>query len=226
MVKVLVVDVEPHLLRSLRNALAGQGYQVVTADSGAAGLRAAVTHDPAVAVLDFALPDMPGVQMLRKLRRRTTAPVLVLSDRSRPSDKVQALDAGADDYVTKPFDMEEFLARLRAAIRRAKVADAAEQVVETASFTVDLRAKKVSRDGADIHLTPTEWNILELLARNRGRLVQREMLLDAVRGPTHPTGTTYLRVYLAQLRRKLEPDPSHPIHLVTEAGMGYRFEQR
>jgi two-component system, OmpR family, KDP operon response regulator KdpE len=226
MTTVLVIDDEQLLLRSLRINLAARGYQVVTACTGAAGLRVAAAQHPTVVVLDIGLPDMSGVEVLRALRGWMTAPVLVLSARTDLRDKVEALDAGADDYLTKPFDMEEFLARLRAAVRRAAApAEIAEPVVETAAFTVDLWTKKVIKNGCEVHLTRTEWGILEVLVRNRGRLVDRESLLNEVRGPFHEATTNYLRVYLAQLRRKLEDDPSHPSHLLTEAGMGYRFQQ-
>lgn len=151
--------------------------------------------------------------------------MIVLSARTDSMDKVAALDAGADDYVTKPFGMDEFLARLRAAVRRgAATSEDSEPVVETASFTVDLAAKRVHKNGTEVHLTPTEWGMLEMLVRNRGKLVSREQLLQEVWGPSYATETHYLRVYLAQLRRKLEDDPSHPRHLLTEAGMGYRFQ--
>jgi two-component system, OmpR family, KDP operon response regulator KdpE len=223
---VLLIDDDPHLLRTLRINLAARGYQVVTACTGAAGLRAAAAQHPAVVVLDIGLPDLSGFEVLRVLRGWMTAPVLVLSARTDPRDKVEALDAGADDYLTKPFDMEELLARLRTAVRRATApAEIAEPVVETDAFTVDLWAKKVIKNGCEVRLTPTEWSILEMLVRNRGRLVDRESLLNKVRGPLHEADTNYLRVYLAQLRRKLEDDPSHPSHLLTEAGMGYRFQQ-
>jgi two-component system, OmpR family, KDP operon response regulator KdpE len=226
MITVLLIDDDPHLLLTLRITLAARGYQVITACTGAAGLRAAAAQDPTVVVLDIGLPDLSGFEVLRVLRGWMTAPVLVLSARTDPRDKVEALDAGADDYLTKPFDMEELLARLRTAVRRATApAEIAEPVVETAAFTVDLWAKKVIKYGCEVHLTPTEWSILEMLVRNRGRLVERESLLNEVRGPLHEAATNYLRVYLAQLRRKLEDDPSHPRHLLTEAGMGYRFQQ-
>jgi two-component system KDP operon response regulator KdpE len=226
MTTVLLVDDEPQLRRTLRINLAARGYQVVTACTGAAGLRAAATQHPAVVVLDIDLPGLSGVEVLKVLRGWMTAPVLVLSARTDPHDKVEALDAGADGYLTKPFDMEEFLARLRAAVRRATARpEIAEPVVETAAFTVDLRAKKVIKNGCQVRLTPTEWSILEMLVRNRGRLVDRESLLNEVRGPLHLAATNYLRVYLAKLRQKLEDDPSHPSHLLTEAGMGYRFQQ-
>nr|WP_040860016.1 response regulator [Nocardia niigatensis] len=223
--KVLVVDDEPQILRALRINLSVRGYDVTTASHGAAALRAAAEKHPDVIILDLGLPDMDGIEVLAGLRGWSTAPVIVLSARTDSSDKVEALDAGADDYVTKPFGMDELLARLRAAVRRsAKTADTAEPVVETASFTVDLAAKKVTRHGHDVHLTPTEWGVLEMLVRNRGKLVGRRELLREVWGPSYATETHYLRVYLAQLRRKLEDDPSQPKHLLTEAGMGYRFQ--
>jgi two-component system KDP operon response regulator KdpE len=177
-------------------------------------------------VLDLGLPDLDGTEVIAGLRGWTTVPIIVLSARGDSADKVQALDAGADDYVTKPFGMDELLARLRAAVRRSAVAgsDGAEAVVDTGSFTIDLAAKKVRRDGREVHLTKTEWGVLELLVRNRGRLVAQKQLLHEVWGPSYETESHYLRVYLAQLRRKLEPEPSRPRHLLTEPGMGYRFE--
>ncbi|WP_328601502.1 response regulator [Nocardia terrae] len=224
-IKVLVVDDEPQILRALRINLSVRGYEVTTASTGAAALRAAAEKHPEVIILDLGLPDMDGIEVLAGLRGWSTAPVIVLSARTDSSDKVEALDAGADDYVTKPFGMDELLARLRAAVRRsANTADAAEPVIETASFTVDLASKKVTRHGHDVHLTPTEWGVLEMLVRNKGKLVGRRELLREVWGPSYATETHYLRVYLAQLRRKLEDDPSQPKHLLTEAGMGYRFQ--
>ncbi|PWW54284.1 two-component system KDP operon response regulator KdpE [Actinokineospora spheciospongiae] len=218
-----MVDDEPQIVRALRINLTAHGYEVVTAADGAAALRAAAERHPDVVVLDLGLPDLDGVEVIEGLRGWTTVPILVLSARVDSGDKVAALDAGADDYVTKPFGMDELLARLRAAVRRAApVAD--EPVVRTASFTVDLAARKVSRAGAEVHLTPTEWGLLELLARNRGKLVPQRQLLREVWGPGYESETHYLRVYLAQLRRKLEDDPGAPRHLITEAGMGYRLE--
>jgi two-component system, OmpR family, KDP operon response regulator KdpE len=224
--RVLVVDDEPQILRALRINLSVRGYDVITASTGAAALRAAAEKHPAVVVLDLGLPDMDGIEVLGGLRGWSQAPVIVLSARTDSGDKVEALDAGADDYVTKPFGMDELLARLRAAVRRAAAGagDTADPVVETASFTVDLSAKKVVRHGRDVHLTPTEWGVLEMLVRNQGKLVGRRELLREVWGPSYATETHYLRVYLAQLRRKLEDDPSNPKHLLTEAGMGYRFQ--
>ncbi len=222
--RVLVIDDEPQILRALRINLSVRGYEVVTAPTGTAALHAAAEHRPDVVILDLGLPDMSGIDVLAGLRGWLSAPVIVLSARTDSSDKVEALDAGADDYVTKPFGMDEFLARLRAAVRRGTAASDDEPVIETASFTVDLAAKKVTRNGAEIHLTPTEWGMLEMLVRNRGKLVGREELLKEVWGPAYAKETHYLRVYLAQLRRKLEADPSHPKHLLTEAGMGYRFQ--
>ncbi|QVI25308.1 response regulator [Nocardia tengchongensis] len=223
--KVLVVDDEPQILRALRINLSVRGYEVTTASTGGAALRAAAEKHPEVIILDLGLPDIDGIEVLAGLRGWSTVPVIVLSARTDSSDKVEALDAGADDYVTKPFGMDELLARLRAAVRRsATTADTAEPVIETASFTVDLAAKKVTRHGRDVHLTPTEWGVLEMLVRHQGKLVGRRELLREVWGPSYATETHYLRVYLAQLRRKLEDDPSQPKHLLTEAGMGYRFQ--
>jgi two-component system KDP operon response regulator KdpE len=224
-VRVLVVDDEPQILRALRINLSVRGYDVVTVTNGTDALRAAAEFRPEVVILDLGLPDMSGIEVLGGLRGWLNVPVIVLSARTDSSDKVQALDAGADDYVTKPFGMDELLARLRAAVRRAAASvDADEPVVETASFTVDLAAKKVTKNGAEVHLTPTEWGMLEMLVRHRGKLVGREELLREVWGPAYAKETHYLRVYLTQLRRKLEDDPSHPRHLLTEAGIGYRFE--
>ena len=224
-VRVLVVDDEPQILRALRINLSVRGYDVVTVTNGTDALRAAADFRPEVVILDLGLPDMSGIEVLGGLRGWLSAPVIVLSARTDSSDKVQALDAGADDYVTKPFGMDELLARLRAAIRRAAAsAETDEPVVETQSFTVDLAAKKVTKNGAEVHLTPTEWGMLEMLVRHRGKLVGREELLREVWGPAYAKETHYLRVYLTQLRRKLEDDPSHPRHLLTEAGIGYRFE--
>lgn len=219
-----MVDDEPQIVRALRINLSARGYAVLTAHDGTAALKAAAEGKPDVVVLDLGLPDVDGTEVIAGLRGWTSVPIIVLSARTDSTDKVEALDAGADDYVTKPFGMDELLARLRAAVRRSAVAEGEDAVVQTASFTVDLAAKKVLRDGAEVHLTPTEWGLLEILARNRGRLVAQRQLLQEVWGPQYAKETHYLRVYLAQLRRKLEPEPSHPRHLVTEPGMGYRFE--
>ncbi|WP_338599398.1 response regulator [Saccharopolyspora sp. SCSIO 74807] len=225
MTKVLVVDDEPQLLRALRINLTARGHEVLVAADGTTALRLAAEGKPDAVVLDLGLPDLDGVQVIEGLRGWSTVPVLVLSARTESTDKVHALDAGADDYVTKPFGMDELLARLRAALRRAGDSAAADEpVVRTESFQVDLVAKKVQRHGAEVHLTPTEWGMLEVLVRNRGRLVGQRQLLKEVWGPAYAEESHYLRVYLAQLRRKLEDDPSRPRHLITEAGMGYRFE--
>ncbi|WP_037303555.1 response regulator [Amycolatopsis orientalis] len=223
---VLVVDDEPQIVRALRINLSARGYKVITAHDGTAALKAVAETKPDVVVLDLGLPDLDGTEVIAGLRGWTTVPIIVLSARGDSADKVQALDAGADDYVTKPFGMDELLARLRAAVRRSATSsvDGADAVVDTGSFRVDLAAKKVRRDGKEVHLTKTEWGVLELLVRNRGRLVAQKQLLHEVWGPTYETESHYLRVYLAQLRRKLEPEPSRPRHLLTEPGMGYRFE--
>jgi two-component system KDP operon response regulator KdpE len=223
--KVLVVDDEPQIVRALRINLSARGYEVLTAHDGATALRLAADGKPDVVVLDLGLPDMDGTDVIAGLRGWTTLPIIVLSARTDSTDKVDALDAGADDYVTKPFGMDELLARLRAAVRRSAVAGPEDEpVVRTASFTVDLAAKRVLKDGVEVHLTPTEWGLLEVLARNAGKLVAQKQLLRDVWGPAYEKETHYLRVYLAQLRRKLEPEPARPRHLLTEPGMGYRFE--
>ncbi|MFF0294099.1 response regulator [Kitasatospora sp. NPDC004615] len=225
MTRVLVVDDEPQIVRALVINLKARKYEVDSAHDGASALELAAARHPDVVVLDLGLPDMDGVEVIRGLRGWTRVPIIVLSARHASDEKVEALDAGADDYVTKPFGMDELLARMRAAVRRAEPVTAeGEPVVVTDSFTVDLAAKKVTRQGADVRLTPTEWHLLEVLVRNSGRLVSQTQLLQEVWGPAYRKETNYLRVYLAQLRRKLEADPSHPRHFITEPGMGYRFE--
>ncbi|RZT84681.1 two-component system KDP operon response regulator KdpE [Pseudonocardia sediminis] len=224
--RVLVVDDDPQILRALRINLTAHGYTVLVAADGASALRTAADGHPEVVVLDLGLPDLDGTDVIEGLRGWTPVPILVLSARTDATDKVRALDAGADDYVTKPFGMAELLARLRAAVRRAAVSSVdGEAVISTPDFTVDLAAKTVAlADGSEVHLTPTEWGILELLVRHRGKLVGQRQLLREVWGPSYGSETNYLRVYLAQLRRKLEPSPSRPKYLITEAGMGYRFD--
>ncbi|WP_326687517.1 MULTISPECIES: response regulator [unclassified Streptomyces] len=226
--RVLVVDDEPQIVRALVINLKARKYEVDAAHDGATALRLAADRHPDVVVLDLGLPDMDGVDVIRGIRGWTRIPILVLSARQTSDEKVEALDAGADDYVTKPFGMDELLARLRAAVRRAEPPAGMPEdagVIETDDFSVDLAAKKVHRHGKDVRLTPTEWHLLEVLVRNPGRLVSQKQLLKEVWGPSYGTETNYLRVYMAQLRRKLETDPSHPRHFVTEAGMGYRFER-
>ena len=219
---VLVVDDDVQLLRALRITLRASGYEVVTAPDGTTALREAASAHPDAVVLDLGLPDMDGTEVLAGLRPWYAGPVLVLSARAGSRDKVDALDAGADDYVTKPFDMDELLARLRALLRRG-TAEGSEPVVVTDHFTVDLTARLVTVDGAPVRLTPTEWALLAELVRAPGRLVAQRQLLQSVWGPAYERETNYLRVYLAQLRRKLEPDPAHPRYLHTEPGAGYRF---
>ncbi|MFE4637324.1 response regulator [Streptomyces sp. NPDC056773] len=228
MTRVLVVDDEPQIVRALVINLKARKYEVDAAADGAGALEMAAARHPDVVVLDLGLPDMDGVEVIKGLRGWTRVPILVLSARHSSDEKVEALDAGADDYVTKPFGMDELLARLRAAVRRAEPGAGAgedEVIVETETFTVDLAAKKAVRDGRDVRLTPTEWHLLEVLVRNGGKLVSQKQLLQEVWGPSYGTETNYLRVYMAQLRRKLETDPSHPRHFITEPGMGYRFER-
>lgn len=222
MTGILVVDDDPHLLKALRITLQAHGYSVETAPDGRSALLAATRNPPGLVVLDLGLPDMDGAAVLRELRRWSSAPVLVLSARHGSADKVDALDAGADDYITKPFGLEELLARLRALLRRAP--DSAEApTVTTAEFTVDLGQRVVTRNGESVRLTPTEWSILELLVRNPGKLITQQQILSTVWGPAYAKEANYLRVYIAQLRRKLEADTGNPRHLLTEAGIGYRF---
>jgi two-component system KDP operon response regulator KdpE len=227
MTRVLVIDDEPQIVRALVINLKARKYEVDAAFDGATALQHAAARHPDVVILDLGLPDMDGVEVIKGLRGWTRVPILVLSARHTSDEKVEALDAGADDYVTKPFGMDELLARLRAAVRRAEPTGVGgdDVLVETDEFTVDLAAKKVNRGGEDVRLTPTEWHLLEVLVRNTGRLVGQKQLLREVWGPSYGTETNYLRVYMAQLRRKLEADPSHPKHFVTEPGMGYRFER-
>ena len=223
MTRVLVIDDEPSILRALRINLTARSYEVSTASDGASGLAAVSRERPDVLILDLGLPDMDGTEVIYGVRGWTSTPIIVLSVWDQEQQKVAALDAGADDYVTKPFGMDELLARLRAAVRRSAPAPD-EPVVTTPDFTVDLAAKRVTRDGdGDIRLTPTEWQLLEVLVRNRGRLVTQRQLLQEVWGPAYGSESNYLRVYVAQLRRKLEPEPSRPRYLLTDPGMGYRF---
>jgi two-component system KDP operon response regulator KdpE len=219
---VLVVDDDTQLLRALRIHLAARGYEVHTVITGAAAVRAASEHELDVVVLDLGLPDLDGTEVITALRAFTSVPIIVLSARADSGDKVRALDRGADDYVTKPFGVDELMARLRAAVRRAATTPE-NGPIDAGELTIDLAAKIVRRSGEEVHLTPTEWSVLDLLVRNRGKLVGRKQLLREIWGPVDRKETSYLRVYMAQLRRKLEEDPAHPEHLITEAGMGYRF---
>jgi len=222
--RVLVVDDEPALARALAINLRANGWEVVTAADGRGALVAAAERHPDVVVLDLGLPDMDGTEVIAGLRGWTSVPIVVLSARQHGEDKVEALDLGADDYVTKPFAMNELMARLRAAVRRSQEAASTTPVVEVGDLVIDLARKRVTRAGADVRLTPTEWAFLELLARNVGRLVDRQQILREVWGPAYAHETHYLRVYAAQLRRKLEDDPAHPRHLVTTSGLGYTLE--
>ncbi|MDV6260465.1 response regulator [Rhodococcoides yunnanense] len=221
-VRVLVVDDEPQIVRALRINLNVRGFEVVSAATGGEALRVAANFHPDIVILDLGLPDIDGIDVIAGLRGWTEVPILVLSARTDSADTVEALDAGADDFVTKPFGMDELLARLRAALRRGPQT-VTEPVVETGDFTVDLAAKTVVRGGENVHLTRTEWGVLELLVRNEGKLVSQKDILRTVWGPGHERETHYLRIYLGQLRQKLERDPAAPVHLITETGMGYRF---
>jgi two-component system, OmpR family, KDP operon response regulator KdpE len=220
--RILVVDDEPQLLRALGTNLKARGYDVDLAPTGETALAIAARRHPDLVILDLGLPGIDGVEVIRGLRGWTTVPILVLSVRETERAKVEALDAGADDYVTKPFGMDELLARLRAALRRAAPGED-EAVVETPDFSVDLATKRVTTAAGEVKLTPTEWHVVEVLVRNPGKLVTQRQLLQEVWGPQYEKETNYLRVYLAQIRKKLEPDPARPRYFVTEARMGYRF---
>lgn len=222
MTRVLVVDDEPQLLRALGINLRARGYEVHAAATGAEALRTAGAHPPDVVILDLGLPDMDGTEVVAGLRGWTDAPILVLSGRSDSGDKVDALDAGADDYVTKPFGMDELLARLRAMLRRSGGKDE-QPVVAFSDVVVDLSVRRVTRGGEDVRLTPTEWHLLEVLVRNPGKLLSQRQLLAEVWGPGYETARGNLRLYMAQLRKKLERDPARPLHLLNEPGLGYRF---
>ncbi|MFB9375771.1 response regulator [Kineococcus gynurae] len=223
MSRVLVVDDEPGLRRALAINLGARGWQVEVAADGASALDLAASAHPDVVLLDLGLPDLDGLDVIAGIRGWSPVPIIVLSARTSSADTVDALDAGADDYVTKPFAMDVLLARLRAALRRAPAAGS-EDVVVAGELTIDLPRAVVERAGVPVRLTPTEWSLLHVLVRDRGRLVGRRQLLQEVWGPEYERETNYLRVYVAQLRRKLEADPGRPRHLLTEPGMGYRFE--
>ena len=223
MTRLLIVDDEARFAKALAISLRAHGYEVDVATTGEEGLAAAASHHPDIVVLDLGLPGMDGLDVLRGLRAWTTVPVIVLSARHQEASKVDALDEGADDYVTKPFGMDELLARLRAVQRRG-VASGDEPVIETAAFSIDLVAKRTTVDGTDVHLTPKEWQLVELLVRNPGKLVSQRQVLQEVWGPQYEKETDYLRVFIANIRRKLEPEPSRPRYFITEPGMGYRFE--
>jgi len=234
--KLLIADDDPQILRALKVTLGARGYTIVTAGTGVEALDQAMAQHPDLIMLDLGMPQLDGIEVIQGLRGWTQVPILVVSGRSGAADKVDALDAGADDYVTKPFSMEELLARIRALTRRLP-AEEAEPTISFANVSVDFAAKQVWRTGSagavndgaandgavSVRLTPTEWRILEILLRSGGRLITREALLTEVWGPHHSTDTGYLRLYFAQLRKKLEPEPSRPRYLVTVLGMGYRY---
>ena len=223
MTLVLAVDDEPQLLRALITNLRARGYEVDGATTGEIALEMAARHHPDVVVLDLGLPALSGIDVIHGLRGWTDVPIIVLSARDAERDKIAALDAGADDYVTKPFGMGELLARVRAALRRG-APTTEEATVVTDAFTIDLAAKRVTNADGEVRLTPTEWHLVEILVRNAGKLVTQSTLLREVWGPEYGTETNYLRVYMAHIRRKLEPDAGNPRYFITEPGMGYRFE--
>lgn len=221
---VLLVEDEPQMRRFLRAALTSHGYRLVEASTGGEGIAHATAHNPEVVLLDLGLPDIDGLEVTRRLREFTQVPIIVLSARGREEDKVAALDAGADDYVTKPFGMNELLARVRVALRHAEGRSPDDPVLDLGSLTIDLARREVMRDGASVKLTPIEYRLLTVLARHAGKVLTQRQLLKEVWGPTHTEDTHYLRVYMAQLRRKVEIDPSNPQLLLTEPGVGYRLK--
>ena len=220
---VLVVDDEPQLRRFLRATLPAHGYRVVEADSGATALQEAASRAPDLILLDLGLPDLDGVEVTRRLREWSATPIVVLSARDRERDKIEALDAGADDYLTKPFGTGELLARIRVALRHASAPESAEPVFEQDALKVDLAARRVFVEGSEVRLTRTEYRLLALLVKHAGRVVTHRQLLKEVWGPGSVDHTHYLRVYMGQLRHKLEADPSRPRYLQTETGVGYRL---
>jgi two-component system, OmpR family, KDP operon response regulator KdpE len=221
--RILVVDDEPQILRSLRTTLASHGYDVQTAATGEEALAAVDGRLPDLVVLDLVLPGLSGLEVCRHLRARSSLPILVLSARGDERDKVAALDLGADDYLTKPFGVNELLARIRAALRRAVGARGPSAVVEAGALWVDFDRRQVTLDGAEVRLTPTEFDLLKVLVANAGRVLTHGYLLRTVWGPEYEGESQLLRVFIGQLRRKVERDPSRPQHILTDPGVGYRF---
>jgi two-component system KDP operon response regulator KdpE len=220
---ILVVEDEPEIRRFLRTALASEDYRVAEAETGERGAIEAGTLKPDLAIVDLGLPDIDGVEVIRRIRKWSPLPIIVLSARAREQSKVEALDAGADDYVTKPFAVGELLARVRVALRHAARAPSGEEILAFGETTVDLRKRRVTRAGTDVHLTPLEFRLLTCLAQHLGMVVTHRQLLREVWGPSHVEHTHYLRIYMKQLREKLESDPVRPKHLLTETGIGYRL---
>jgi two-component system, OmpR family, KDP operon response regulator KdpE len=223
--RVLVVDDEPQILRFLRPALEASGYAVLHAGTGAEALRAAANAAPDVVILDLGLPDLDGREVLQQIRRFSKVPVIVLSARDAEAEKIGALDAGADDYVEKPFAIGELLARLRVALRHARGAAMEARVLKVDGLAIDRERRLVTRDGEPIKLTPREYDLLALLAQNAGRVITHRQILTAVWGPAHVDDVQYLRVFCGRLRAKIERDPAEPVLIKTESGVGYRFRE-
>jgi two-component system KDP operon response regulator KdpE len=223
MTTVLVVEDEPEIRRFLRSSLGAEGYRVVEAESGARGAIDAGTHKPDLAIVDLGLPDVDGVEVIRRIRAWSPMPILVLSARAQERSKIEALDAGADDYVTKPFGVGELLARVRVALRHAARPSTGKETLTFEKVVVDFGKRRASKDGAEVHLTPIEFKLLACLGRHLGMVVTHRQLLREVWGPSHVEHTHYLRIYMKQLRDKLEADPVRPRHLLTETGVGYRL---
>jgi len=223
MSRILVVDDDPVLQRTLRINLRARGHEVLLAGSGRQAVSTFLADAPELVVLDLGLPDLDGVEVLRQLRAVSSVPVIVLSARQQADDKVEALDEGADDYVSKPFSMDELMARVRVALRRGTTEVDAPETIDSGGLMLDFGAHIASRDAAGIHLTPTEWRLLSELARHAGKVVSHEELLKAVWGPSYGSENHYLRVFANQIRRKIEADPARPRHLINEPGLGYRL---
>ena len=223
--RVLVVDDEPQIRRFLRTSLDAHGYEVVEAENGQGAIKRATVEKPDVIILDLGLPDMEGLDVIKRLREWSDVPVIVLTARNREPDKIEALDRGADDYLTKPFGMGELMARIRAALRHRLQSKGAAPVFKVGAITVDLVKRLVTRDGEEVKLSPREYDLLRVLVQNAGRVITHQQILKEVWGPAHVEDTPYLRVYVGQLRQKLEPDPDQPRYLVTEPGVGYRLRE-
>jgi two-component system, OmpR family, KDP operon response regulator KdpE len=220
---VLVIEDEPEIRAFLRTALGAEDYRVVESDRGERGAIDAETHKPDLAIVDLGLPDIDGVEVIRRIRGWSPMPIIVLSARAQEGSKIDALDAGADDYVTKPFGVGELLARVRVAMRHASHPASGSETLQLGEVVVDFEKRRVSRNGADVHLTPIEFRLLAVLAKHLGMVVTHRQLLREVWGPSHIEHTHYLRIYMKQLREKLEKDPVRPMHLLTETGLGYRL---
>lgn len=225
MPRILVIDDEPQIRKFMRISLVANGYEIIEAENAANGIEAARTHAPDLIILDLGLPDLDGQEVISAVREGSEVPIIILSVRAQELDKVEALDRGANDYVVKPFGVAELMARVRAVLR-PRAAKGGDEVVETGAVRIDLARRVVTRDGKELHLSKKEWELLEFFARSPDHVLTHKEILKAVWGPAHTDDTAYLRVYVNQLRQKLESDPAQPLLLVTEPGVGYRLKRR